>query len=115
MDFKTSSSFVEARKLPRIEVRWPVTLIMENGSVKGEVKNISAEGVYIQFKHSIEEMPMNEAYRLLIHPPGEQIIVSGKLVWSNLDIMPRMGFCFVEFSEGDRELLLAVIEKHAGE
>lgn len=115
MEVKTSSSFVEARKLPRIEVRWPVTLMMENGSVKGEIKNISAEGVYIQFKHSFEEMPTNVAYRLLIHPPGEQIIVSGKLVWSNLDILPEMGFCFLEFSEGDRELLIEAIQKYAGE
>ena len=112
MDVKRSRSFVDARKVPRIEVRWPVTLMMENRSVEGQVKNISVEGVYIQFKHSIEEMPTKEAYRLLIRPPGEKITVSGKLVWSNLDILPEMGFCFVEFSEGDRELLSEAIQKY---
>ena len=90
-----SNGFKETRELPRIEVRWPVTLMAEKGAVDGEARNITAKGVYILFKRTTEELVLNESYRLLIRPPGEKIIVSGKLVWSNLDIMPRMGFCLL--------------------
>ena len=100
------SGFVEKRKLPRIEVRWPVTLITEKGSV---------EGVFI---HCMERLSVDETYRLLIKPAGDVIEVMGKLLWSNLDgagdrdILPGMGFCFVKVSEGDRELLREAIERY---
>jgi len=109
------STFVEKRKLPRIEVQWPVTLITDKGSVEGEARNITIEGVFI---HCLERLSVNETYRLLIKPAGEQIEVVGKLLWSNLDgaanrdILPGMGFCFVKVSEGDRELLRQAIQKY---
>ena len=110
------SDFVEKRKLPRIEVRWPVTLITEKGSVEGEARNITVEGVFI---HCMERLSLEETYRLLINPAGEKIEVMGKLVWSNLDsaanrdILPGMGFCFVKVSEGDRDLLRQAIQKYS--
>jgi hypothetical protein len=110
------SDFVEKRKLPRIEVRWPVTMITEKGSVEGEARNITVEGVFI---HCTERLTLNETYRLVIKPGVEKIEVIGKLLWSNLegsagrDILPGMGFCFVKVSEGDRELLRHAIEKYS--
>jgi hypothetical protein len=112
------SDFVEKRKLPRIEVRWPVTLTTENGVVEGEARNITIEGVFI---HCRERLNVNETYRLLIKPGGEEIEVMAKLIWSNLesaadrDILPGMGFCFMKVSEGGRELLRGAIEKYSKE
>jgi hypothetical protein len=114
--YRTLSGLVEKRKLPRIEVQWPVTMITEKGSVEGEARNITVEGVFI---HCMERLNVNETYRLLIKPAGEQIEVMGKLVWSNLegtadrDILPGMGFCFVKVGEGDRELLREAIQKYS--
>jgi len=111
------NEFVEKRKLPRIEVQWPVTLITEKGSVEGEARNITVEGVFI---HCMEKLSLNETYRLLIQPAGDEIEVMGKLLWSNLegaadrDILPGMGFCFVKVSKGDRELLPQAIQKYGG-
>lgn len=113
--WKTLNEFVEKRKLPRIEVRWPVTLVTEKGSVEGEARNITVEGVFI---HCLERLSVNDTYRLLLKPAGEPIEVIGKLLWSNLDsagdrdILPGMGFCFVKVGEGDRELLRQAIEKY---
>jgi hypothetical protein len=110
------NEFVEKRKLPRIEVEWPVTLMTEKGAVEGEARNITVEGVFI---HCMERLSVNETYRLLIRPSGEQIEVMGKLLWSNLDgagdrdILPGMGFCFVKVSEGDRDLLRQAIQKYS--
>jgi hypothetical protein len=109
------SDFVEKRKLPRIEVRWPVTLMTENGAVEGEARNITLEGVFI---HCKERLNVNEAYRLLIKPAGEEIEVMGRLIWSNLesapdrDILPGMCFCFVKVNEEDRERLREAIKKY---
>jgi hypothetical protein len=113
--YRTLSGFVEKRKLPRIEVRWPVTMITEKGSVEGEARNITIEGVFI---HCAEKLSLNETYRLVIRPAGEQIEVMGKLLWSNLesaadrDSLPGMGFCFVKVGDGDRELLREAIQKY---
>jgi len=51
------SDFVEKRKLPRIEVRWPVTLITEKGSVEGEARNIAVERVFI---HCMERLSLSD-------------------------------------------------------
>ena len=109
------SGFAEKRKLPRIEVRWPVTLITEKSSVEGEARNITVEGVFI---HCLERLTVNETYRLLIKPAGDEIEVMGKLLWSNLDgaadreCLPGMGFGFVKVGEGDREHLRQAIQKY---
>jgi len=110
------SDFEEKRKLPRIEVRWPVTVITDKGLVEGEARNITVEGVFI---HCLERLSVNETYRLVIHPGGEEIQVMGKLLWSNLDsaadrdVLPGMGFCFVKVTEADRELLREAIQKYS--
>jgi hypothetical protein len=110
------SNFVEKRKLPRIEVRWPVTLMTENGAVEGEARNITIEGVFI---HCKERLNVNETFRLLIKPAGDEIEIMGKLIWSNLDsaadreILPGMGFCFVKVNQEDRERLREAIEKYS--
>jgi PilZ domain len=110
------SDFEEKRKLPRIEVRWPVTLVTENGAVEGEARNITIEGVFI---HCKERLNVNETFRLLIKPAGEEIEIMGKLIWSNLDsaadreILPGMGFCFVKVNQEDRERLREAIEKYS--
>lgn len=109
------SAFAEKRKYPRIEVRWPVSVVTQKGSVKGEARNISADGVYILFKDPIETLVLNETYFLLIDAAGQIIEVTGKPVWSNPDIPPGMGLCFVEISEGDRESLTETIQKSAME
>ena len=109
------SGFVEKRKLPRIEVQWPVTMITEKGSVEGEARRITVEGVFI---HCTERLSLNETYRLEIKPGVEKIEVMGKLLWSNLEsaadrnALPGMGFCFVKVGEGDRERLREAIQKY---
>jgi PilZ domain len=107
------SSFVEKRKFPRTEVRWPVTIMTETGEVAGEARNISVEGVFILFTHSTESLSPPKNYRLLMKPDLEQIEVMGSLVWSSLDVHPGKGFCFVGFSERDQRRLRKAIKKYA--
>ena len=106
--WRTLSDPVEKQGLPRIAALWPVTIITANGPVEGEARNITLEGVFI---HCMERLSMEETYRLVIKPPGEEIKVMGKLLWSNLegatgrDILQGMGFCFVKVNGVHREFL----------
>jgi len=116
--YRTLSDPVEKRGLPRIAASWPVTIITANGPVEGEARNITREGVFI---HCMERLSVEETYRLVIKPPGEEIKVMGKLLWSNLegatgrDIQQGMGFCFVKVNEVHRELLREAFLKYGEE
>ena len=88
-------------------------MITDRGAVEGEVRNVTVEGVYIHFNDPIKQPALNEEFSLMIQSPGKTIQVKGKVVWSNLDILPDMGFSFVEFSEADREFLTDAIRKYA--
>jgi len=107
------SGFIEKRRLPRIEVRWPVVMETNKGLVKGQARNIAVDGVYIHFNDPMVEPALNEPFRLVIDTPQGKIGVVGKAVWSNLDILADLGFCFVDFSEKDRELLWKAIQMYA--
>jgi PilZ domain len=116
--YRTLSDPVERRGLPRIAASWPVTIITENGPVEAETRNITLEGVFI---HCMERLSVNETYRLVIKPPGKEIKVMGKLLWSNLegatgrDSLQAMGFCFVKVNEVHREFLREAFLKYGKE
>jgi hypothetical protein len=103
----------ERRKHPRISVRWPISVITDEGLIEGETRNITPEGVFI---HSQERLVENHQYQLIVRLPKHQpIVVRGRLIWSNLDeyddnsLLRGMGFSFVKVSEGDRRYLEKVI------
>lgn len=103
----------ERRKHPRISVRWPVSVITDEGMVEGETRNITPEGVFILCKERLLE---NRHYQLIVKLPKHQpIVVKGRLIWSNLEesdddsLLRGMGFSFVKISEGDRRYLEKVI------
>jgi hypothetical protein len=103
----------ERRKHPRISVRWPVSVITDEGMVEGETRNITPEGVFI---HSKERLLESRQYQLIVRLPKHQpIVVKGRLIWSNLEeregdsILRGMGFSFVKVSDDDRRYLEKVI------
>ena len=107
----------EKRRHPRIPVRWPVTIITEEGTIEGESRNITVAGVFV---HCQEEIHENEVHQLIIKiPKQESILVKGRVAWSNFDSMEEtgnyrgMGFSFIEISEDDRVILADVITRYA--
>ena len=112
MRYRALSGFVEKRKFPRTEVRWPVTIMTETGAVEGEARNISVEGAFILFTHSTENLAPPNSYRLLMKPDGEEIEVMGSLVWSSRDAHLGKSFCFVGFNERDRRRSCKAIRKY---
>lgn len=102
----------------RMEVKWPVTIIMKNGTVEGETTNISAQGVSIFCE---EPLIMNDIYTLHIRPPDyDAIEVSGKVVWSDMygidgeNKTVGIGVCIVEISNKDHGYFKDIISATQG-
>ncbi|MBL7179588.1 MAG: PilZ domain-containing protein [Pseudomonadota bacterium] len=99
-------SFVEKRKHPRTEVRWPIKVDKHGEIIEGETRNIAADGISICCD---EPLPLNEIVSISIEPLGQQPIeVYGKVVWSDvygIDDKNKtygIGICFVQISKQDR-------------
>lgn len=106
---------VEKRRTPRIEVEWPVSILADHGSIEGETKNITGEGIFICCE---EPLRLGDVFRMSIQPPDRPAIgVSGKVIWSDVygmgedDSAYGMGVCLVEISEEDRDFLYDTASK----
>ena len=71
---------VERRLQPRVEIRWPVTVLTTQTTIEGEIHNVSPSGAFI----SCKVVPTLEgSFFIIIKPPERQTIsVAGKAVWS---------------------------------
>lgn len=99
---------IERRKHSRGDIRWPITVLADHGTIKGETRNISVDGISIRCD---EPLMINEVFRIAILPPDRQAIgVSGKVVWSDLyaidpnDTAVGLGICFVKITDEDRKI-----------
>lgn len=87
------------------EVRWPVRIVSHQGTIEGETRDISFDGIYICVD---EPLRLNEKFRMAISPPNHQAIgVTGKVVWSDLYALDEdetpfaMGMSLVKISKKD--------------
>jgi hypothetical protein len=99
---------IERRKHSRGDIRWPINVLADHGTIKGETRNISVDGISIRCD---EPLMINEVFRIAILPPDRQAIgVSGKVVWSDLyaidpnDTAVGLGICFVKITDEDRKI-----------
>ena len=103
----------EKRRSRRSNVRWPVSVESERGTIEGEIRNISLNGIYVRCD---EPLRVNEDFRMAIIPPNRQAIgLTGKVVWADmygLDAEENafgMGVCLVEIAEEDQKFLLNAV------
>jgi hypothetical protein len=103
----------EKRRSPRVEVSWPITILAETGTIEGEVRNVSVEGLLIFCE---EPLRLNETYRMSILPGKHHAVgVNGKVVWADAYCMDEentafgVGICLVELTSEDREVLRSLI------
>jgi hypothetical protein len=113
-----------------MDARWPVTIIMNSGTVEGETTNISAQGVSISCDEPIllgvstscdETLLLNEICTLRIRPPDyDAIEVSGRVVWSDMHGIDGknktvgIGVRIVEISDKDHGYFKDIISANAG-
>lgn len=108
----------ERRRKTRKFVRWPVKVEGENGTVGGETRNISYDGIYIRCE---EPLRLNENFRMAILTPDRHAIgMTGKIVWADLYGLDEernafgMGICLVEIAERDRLVFEDALSSQAG-
>jgi hypothetical protein len=106
----------EKRRFKRSDVRWPVSVESEHGTIQGEIRNISLSGIYVQCD---EPLRMNEDFRMAIIPPNRQAIgLTGKVVSADLygidgeENAFGMGVCLVEINEEDQKFLQSAVSSH---
>jgi hypothetical protein len=109
--------FIERRKLPRMSVRWPDTVYTQAGEVMAETKDITSTGAYVLCG---ERLNLNEAYPLRIKVPPRNLMVKGKVIWSNLFTdkagmnVFHTGIFFIQIESEDRQVLReAILESGA--
>lgn len=103
----------EKRRSKRSDVRWPVSVESEHGTIQGEIRNISLTGIYVQCD---EPLRVNEDFRMAIIPPNRQAIgLTGKVVWADMYGIDEeenafgMGVCLVQIAEEDQEFLQSAV------
>ena len=113
------SAKIERRKHPRIDVRWPVAVMSDQGTIKGETRDISSEGVAI---FCDEPLRLDASYHIAVTPPEHAALdVTGRVTWSNLYGMEDghtpvgMGICFVELSGEDQVFLKQIVSAHVNQ
>jgi hypothetical protein len=105
----------ERRKSPRKEVSWAISIVADYGTVEGETKNISPEGLLIFCE---EPLRLNETYRMsILAEEGQVVGFLGKVIWADAYCMDEdntafgMGVCLVEISEEARKDLDKLLSK----
>ena len=113
---KTQAELERKNEAPRIQVRWPITVLTDEDRIEGETRTITAAGMFIRCK---EPLRVNATYRISIRPPNRQAIeLTCTLIWSSLygidgqDTAYAMGFHFVKVSDEDRHLLSDMVSAH---
>ncbi len=100
---------VEKRLHPRIPVNWPAVVVTANGSIEGEVRNISVGGAFIQYS---EKADLNGELQIVFENSEQRSMsVTGRKAWTgnfNIDgksVFIGVGVRFTEISREDRELI----------
>lgn len=70
----------ERRLQPRIEVRWPVTLLTSEGAISGETRDISMQGAFI---YCDRPLPLFERFVLNVKAPAAYMQVMAQVVWAD--------------------------------
>ena len=70
----------ERRLQPRVEVKWPVTMLTSEGAIKGETRDISMQGAFI---YCDNPLPLFERFVLSVKAPAASMQVMAQVVWSS--------------------------------
>ena len=100
----------ERRNYPRANIKWPVKVKTDKGTMDGLTSDVTPNGVFI---HCKKPLRLNVAFEMAINIPNSEHSITAKaeVVWSNRwgpddEITPRgMGVIFVEISSEARKFI----------
>ena len=111
--FFTDSSMGNEKQL-KISVRWPITIISDQGTFEAESRNITSRGIFV---HSPKELRgISKIFQLIIHGTKKKsVLIRAKLAWANCDekresrSLSGGGFFFLKVAKDDQEVLRELI------
>lgn len=109
---------IERRLHPRILVKWPAVVETPQGSLEGETKDVSVDGVFI---FCSKEPEIGENFPIVLKPSEQRTIsVVGEKIWSGSFTIDNrtvfgMGVQFIHISPEDRNYIADLIEKSSNE
>ena len=109
-------SKLEKRIVPRVQIKWPVTMLSPQLKVEGKIENFSSKGAFVSCK---ELPPLEEGFLMVIQAPNYKAMnLNAKVVWSTVlkstegDPYFGIGVHFTRMSPDDRQALHKLIAKH---
>ena len=99
----------ERRGRPRVKNEWPVTLVISDSQIEGEVDNISPLGAHICVEKSF---PLERSFLVIIEPPNRGTLsVRAEIIWTETstsddgELRTGVGVKFLHISELDSQFL----------
>ena len=109
-------SKLEKRIVPRVQIKWPVTMLSPQLKVEGKIENFSSKGAFVSCK---ELPPLEEGFLMVIQAPNYKAMnLNAKVVWSTVlkstegDPYFGIGVHFTRMSPDDRQVLHKLIAAH---
>jgi uncharacterized protein (TIGR02266 family) len=107
----------EKRVYPRANIKWPVKVKTDKGTIDGVTSNVTPNGVFI---HCQKPLGLNVVFEMTIDIPNSEHSITAKaeVVWSNRwgpddEISPRgMGVRFVKISSEARKFIARAAMNH---
>ena len=106
----------EGCKEQKVDIKWPVSIEMNNGIIKAETKDLSRSGAFIKCSKPL--LP-GEQFNLIIETPVKGAVsLKSVVIWSNSNIPEEkvltrgMGIRFIQNKKEDLELLKSVLEEY---
>lgn len=109
----------ERRRHRRAQIRWPIVISTNRGTIVGETRNIGVDGAFL---FCPEPLRKREMLKLFIMAPDRRALeIPAQVIWSNPygseeDIPPRgMGVHFEKISDEDRDFVSNLVSDHLKE
>ena len=104
----------------KISVRWPITIISDQGTFEAESRNITSKGIFV---HSPKELRgISKIFQLIIHGTKQKsVLIRAKLAWANCDekrenrSLKGGSFFFLKAAKDDQAVLSELISDNRSE
>ncbi len=108
---------MDNEKRMKISVRWPITIISEQGTFEAEARNITRIGVFVSSPKELRGI--SKVFQMIIHGPGKKsVLIKAKLVWANSEEKRQTRslsdgkFFFLKAAKDDQMVLKELISDH---
>lgn len=114
----------DSRKYPRFKViNWPATILTEENSIDGIVRNLGCKGAYIYYHQPHEyavPLRLHSQVALVIRVPDRlPLLIHAKVAWSDImssdekNTLVGVGVRFTDIFYEDRQFLRDMVKKYS--